>query len=206
MNNNKGFTLIELLIVIAIIGILAGVVLVSFTDSTAQADDAQLRANLRTVAGLPVQLLAEGGETTTKISTFCNVGLATTGSKAQKLVATQLNNIMTDVFSSIDGGSTTTNATLSNTDAVSHLHAAIVTGKKVPPQAGCASSKQGWVVWSQLQKAATPTTSKVIWCVDSIGFSGEITADMRTTGGADNLLTTADKIAPTEVNCNELFT
>lgn len=42
----KGFTLIELLVVIAIIGLLATIVLVSFTDIRTQGKDAAIKANI----------------------------------------------------------------------------------------------------------------------------------------------------------------
>ena len=53
MNSKKGFTLIELLIVIAIIGILAGTVIVSLSGNTDDASDASIKlgiAGLRTAA------------------------------------------------------------------------------------------------------------------------------------------------------------
>lgn len=44
---NNGFTLIELLVVISIIGLLAGIALVSFTGSQRQARDTQRKADLK---------------------------------------------------------------------------------------------------------------------------------------------------------------
>ena len=60
--NKKGFTLIELLIVIAIIGILAGIVIVSLSGSTDNAEDAAVKANLRSVATLYAEVFAKDSE------------------------------------------------------------------------------------------------------------------------------------------------
>lgn len=46
IKNSAGFTLIELLVVISIIGILAGLVMVSFTASQRQAKDAQRKSDM----------------------------------------------------------------------------------------------------------------------------------------------------------------
>lgn len=47
MKKNLGFTLVELLVVISVIGILASIVLVSFTGSQKQARDTQRRSDLK---------------------------------------------------------------------------------------------------------------------------------------------------------------
>ncbi len=58
MTNEKGFTLVELMVVIAIIGILATLVIPKFSASTAAAQDAKLKADLRTIDGSIMQYYA----------------------------------------------------------------------------------------------------------------------------------------------------
>lgn len=59
--NKKGFTLIELVVVIAILGILAGIAIPRFMDATASAKGAKVVADLRTIDSACMMYLAKEG-------------------------------------------------------------------------------------------------------------------------------------------------
>lgn len=62
MKNHRGFTLIELVVVIAILGILAGIAIPRFLDAQATARGARVLANLRTMDSAIQQFMAYSGE------------------------------------------------------------------------------------------------------------------------------------------------
>lgn len=59
---NKGFTLVELVIVIAVIGILAGLAIPHFLDSQAKTRSARAAADMRTLQSAIEQYMAAGYE------------------------------------------------------------------------------------------------------------------------------------------------
>ncbi|HIU64362.1 MAG TPA: prepilin-type N-terminal cleavage/methylation domain-containing protein [Candidatus Avacidaminococcus intestinavium] len=60
--NNKGFTLVELVVVIAILGILAGIAIPRFMDATASARGAKIVADLRTIDSAIMMYQAKEGK------------------------------------------------------------------------------------------------------------------------------------------------
>ena len=153
----KGFTLIELLIVIAIIGILAGIVVISLSGSTEGANDAAKKANLRSAATLYADIFDKKDSNNNSTSSLCkdspqvqvvfenidsNTALDTTPTAAVDLYATGISNDILTAASTI----------------------------------GCASVNKKWVIWAELSE-----TQKG-WCIDSAGFNGKI--DMKGVGTA----------------------
>lgn len=62
MRSNKGFTLVELVVVIAVIGILAGIAIPMYTDATATARGAAIIADMRTIEAAQIMYLAKHGQ------------------------------------------------------------------------------------------------------------------------------------------------
>lgn len=61
INTKKGFTIVELLVVIVVIGILAGISLVSYSGVTARANAAAMKANLDSVSSAAANYYAGVG-------------------------------------------------------------------------------------------------------------------------------------------------
>ena len=60
--DKKGFTLVELVVVIAILGILAGIAVPRFMDATASARGAKIVADLRTIDSAIMMYTAQNGK------------------------------------------------------------------------------------------------------------------------------------------------
>ena len=67
---SKGFTLVELLIVVIIIGILAGMMMLSTGSATAKAEAAKIVANMRNMKSAAVMVYADSNEWPTAIASL----------------------------------------------------------------------------------------------------------------------------------------
>ena len=67
---SKGFTLVELLIVIIIIGILAGMMMLSTGSATAKAEAAKIVANMRNMKSAAVMVYADSNKWPTAIASL----------------------------------------------------------------------------------------------------------------------------------------
>ena len=72
LRSNKGFTLIELVVVIAILGILAGIAIPRFMDATATARGAKIVADLRTIDSAIMLYQAKTGSLPTSLDNLTN--------------------------------------------------------------------------------------------------------------------------------------
>ena len=76
--NKKGFTLVELVVVIAILGILAGIAIPRFMDATASARGAKIIADMRTIESSVSMNYAKTGKftiTNTKVTPNAEIEL-----------------------------------------------------------------------------------------------------------------------------------
>jgi prepilin-type N-terminal cleavage/methylation domain-containing protein len=72
-NNSKGFTIVELLIVIVVIGILAALVIVQFTNVQARARDAERKSDIRALQSKVAEYYALNGYYPTALSQISNL-------------------------------------------------------------------------------------------------------------------------------------
>ena len=87
VKGKKGFTLIELVIVIAILGILAGIAIPRFLDATATARGAKIVADLRTIDSAIVIYNAKTGIMPTKAAELTTATTATAPTNFQLLAS-----------------------------------------------------------------------------------------------------------------------
>jgi len=87
----KAFTLIELLIVIAIIGILAGIVLVSLTGALKKGKDSRIQADLQQVRNVAGMMMSDKGN----YEDLCDASYKLNSSSSD--YGTQLNTIQSDI-------------------------------------------------------------------------------------------------------------
>ncbi|MCX6737820.1 MAG: prepilin-type N-terminal cleavage/methylation domain-containing protein, partial [Candidatus Parcubacteria bacterium] len=92
MKSKKGFTLIELLIVIAIIGLLTAIVLVTFRGAPAKANDARIKADISQVRTQAEVIWTD----TSSYATLCSGG---TLNESQANYGAQLGALETDITS-----------------------------------------------------------------------------------------------------------
>ena len=71
--NQKGFTLVELVVVIAIIGILAGIAVPRFLDATASARGAKIVADMRTIQSAEMIYYAKNAKYPTDKDDFADL-------------------------------------------------------------------------------------------------------------------------------------
>lgn len=69
MKKIKGFTLIEIVILIAILGILAGIAIPRFTDANEAARGAKLLGDMRTIESMALVFAANNGGKYPKVTT-----------------------------------------------------------------------------------------------------------------------------------------
>lgn len=75
LKGKKGFTLIELVVVIAILGILAGIAIPRFMDATATARGARVEADLRAIDSASAMYYAQQGQHPTNIASLVTASL-----------------------------------------------------------------------------------------------------------------------------------
>ena len=158
-----GFTLIELLIVIAIIGVLASIVVVSLTGNTDNANESVAKSNMSTVNRLfaKLQYDSEGIK-----KTFCH------GTTSAESVGVR------DIVTVGLGADGTGTADINTANTINAYLKSGVTAAGVlnTSTAGCLSMEDKWVAWI--------TMGGVTYCIDNASNIAEtLTLDATKTFG-----------------------
>ncbi|MDE0243493.1 MAG: prepilin-type N-terminal cleavage/methylation domain-containing protein [Candidatus Kaiserbacteria bacterium] len=156
----KGFTLIELLIVIAIIGALAAIVIVSLTGSTEDARKSVVQVNLGQIDRLITTMVSVDR---VKLKDVCN--LLNNPNEEQKGIKKVLDAVVV-AGETISPITEITNGGKVYADVGDHVQS-IGAGSTIRNRGtagGCISSPNGggsWVIWY------TPTGTQKTYCIDS---------------------------------------
>ena len=104
---HKGFTLIELVIVIAILGILAGIAIPRFLDAQASARGAKIVADLRTIDSAAMVYQAKTGSLPTSIAALTTNNTAVSPAQYQLLASWPVPDTGTFIVAQLTGGDKT---------------------------------------------------------------------------------------------------
>jgi prepilin-type N-terminal cleavage/methylation domain-containing protein len=104
---HKGFTLIELVVVIAILGILAGIAIPRFLDAQASAKGAKIVADLRTIDSAAMIYQAKTGSLPTSIAALTTNNTAVSPAQYQLLASWPVPKTGTFIVAQLSGGDKT---------------------------------------------------------------------------------------------------
>ena len=166
----------ELLIVVAIIGVLASVVIITLIGQTDKAADATLKANLRSLVSITSDAVSH--DIGYDFTYFCKADASDTEDTAN--IAYGVKGIMDSVFSSagLDAGSALNQSFRTDGSSVNMYYVAVDEDGNQQSAAtddtfishGCASNRGGWVAWGALEQDVDSNSSDTdYFCIDSYG-------------------------------------
>jgi len=179
----KAFTLIELLVVMAIVGVLAGFVIIQMNGAINTANDSKKKANIDTIKKSLIIYGVENGETY-PIETGCTIGSCTTLDPAVvDLLPSELNG-GTYTYES-DGSSFTLSAVLSSGYSYTYDSSTNAYSTNTPVNGACGSSNGAHLSSIPSTNLCTLGTASAVagvgpWTWTCIGSSGGTTASCAT--------------------------